>query len=229
VTLRQAIALALICAAIPAFAADQVGIKPGFSDSKGRQAVFNVQFPDAPPLQAGNAGAGTVAGEFERICLTADFDASKIDAAAAESSLELERSTLRYLGDRNTAPFDIDGWHGPSADVRLWMGASDAFRKLPFYIVDSGVVITGPMKNLPHQCNLDIASNGLADFPGLVRTLSEHIGSEPEYQKSGKRWGQASWRFSSPQGASIIGLRVDDLNRPAQLLHLGMVRIAEAD
>lgn len=223
-----ALVAAAFCAA-PALAQLQVGIKPSFSDDIGRQAVFDVQFPEAPPLRATAIDAESIASEFKRICLDTGMDAAQIDAAAPQSPLELRRTNVRFLGDRTTQAFDIDGWHGPSADVRIWNGAKDAFRKLPFYIVDSGVIITAPMKNLSPQCNLAISSTQLADFNGLTSALSSALGGPPAKAKSGKRWGQAHWKLAGSNGPVIVGLRVDDLNKPSQTLHLGVVRTAKVD
>ena len=228
--LQRSFLLALAAMAVPAAAAPrQVGILPGFTDELGRQAVFNVQFPDAPPLEASAVDARTVAAEFKRLCLDTGYDATRIDAAAATSPLQLSRSTLRFTGDRSTQAFDFDGWHGRSADIRIWTGDPRAFRKLPFHVVDSGVIITGPMKNLRPQCNLDVASTGLADFTGLVAALTETIGSAPARAKSGKKWGQAQWSLVGAAGPAIVGLRIDDLNKQSQTLHLGVVTSSKAD
>lgn len=225
----RAVLLAIGLLAAPVLAEKQVGILPSFSDEDGRQAVFNVQFPEAPPLQPAAIDATTIATEFKQLCLDTGMDAARIDATAAESTLKLSRSTLRFAGDRTTRPFNIDGWHGQSADVRIWSGAPDAFRKLPFFVVDSGVTITGPMKNLPSQCNLDVASTQLADFNGLTAALSGAFGSSPTKSKAGKRWGQARWTLAGPDGPAIVGLRIDDLNKPSQTLHIGVVRTAKAN
>ena len=216
--------LALGVSDVALAAKPQVGIMPGFSDRDGRQAVFAVQFPDAPPLEPAAVDSATIAAEFKRLCLDTEMDPARIDAAAAQSPLRLTRSTLRFAGDRSTRPFDFDGWHGRSADIRIRAGDPAAFRKLPFYVVDSGVVITGPMKNLPAQCNLDVASTDLADFDRLVAALTAAIGSAPVRAKSSRKWGQASWSAAGPAGASVIGLRIDDLHKPAQRLHLGVVK-----
>ena len=226
---HRLILLAAGLLATPAFAQLQVGIKPSFSDDIGRQAVFDVQFPEAQPLQATAIDAESIATEFKRLCLDTGMDAAQIDAAASQSPLELRRSSVRFLGDRSTQPFDIDGWHGPSADVRIWNGAKGAFRKLPFYIVDSGVIITTPMRNLSPQGNLASSSTQLADFNGLTTALSGALGGPPAKAKSGKRWGQAQWNLAGSNGPVIVGLRVDDLNKPSQTLHLGVVRTAKAD
>lgn len=226
---HRLVLLAAGLVAAPALAQLQVGIKPSFSDDIGRQAVFNVQFPEAPSLRATAIDAESIASEFKRLCLDTGMEASKIEAAASQSPLELRRSSVRFLGDRSTQPFDIDGWHGPSADIRIWNGARDSFRKLPFYIVDSGVIITTPMKNLPPQCNLAVSSTQLADFNGLTAALTAALDGPPAKAKSGKRWGQARWNLAGSNGPVIVGLRVDDLNKPSQTLHLGVVRTAKVD
>lgn len=220
---RIALLLALSATSVAVAAKPRVGILPGFTDKDGRHAVFNVQFPDAPPLEPAAADASTVAAEFKRLCLDSNMEPARIDAAAAQSPLGLSRSTLRSLGDRNTKPFDLDGWHGRSADVRIWSGDPAAFRKLPFYVVDANVMITGPMKNLQPQCNLDVASTALADFDGLVAAVTAAVGASPSRSNNSRKWGQATWPLG-PAGAGTIGLRIDDLHKPAQHLHLGVVK-----
>ena len=221
------VAMLVAAVAVPAAAQKPVGIMPGFSDESGRQAVFLVQFPEAPPLTPGAISAAQAAAEFKRLCLDAGLDAARTGAAAEASTLQLSPSPLRYSGDRNTAAFSFEGWHGPSADVRVWTGDPRAFRRLPFQVIDSGVVISGPMKRLLPQCNLALESVSLADFQALVASVSAAAGTQPVASKSGKRWGQARWSVQGPNGSLTIGLRVDGLNKGSQTLHLGVVQPAK--
>jgi hypothetical protein len=215
-----------LCLAAPAAAAERVaGSQVSFTDRHGRHAIFNVLFPDSPPLVAAELSPQTIAAEFDRLCLRTGFDQAALAAAAPQSGLGLASAPLRYRGDRTTQPFDISGWQGPAATARIWTGDERTFRRMPFIIVTAGVIITGPGPKMAPQCNLDVASTGAADFPALVSALSAVIGGEPANFDSGRRRGEATWRWTSPAGEQVtIGVRADDLNRPSQSIHLGAVK-----
>jgi hypothetical protein len=221
-----AAAAASLCLAAPAAAAERfVGSKVSFTDRHGRHAIFNVLFPESPALVPANLSPQTIASEFDRLCLRTGFDQAALAAAAPQSSLGLVSLPLRYSGDRRTQPFDIPGWQGPAATARIWTGDERAFRRMPFIIETAGVIITGPGPRMAPQCNLDVASTGAADFPALLAALSGAVGAEPANSHSGRRRGEATWRWTSPAGDQVtIGVRADDLNRPSQRIHLGAVK-----
>ncbi|HEX8191936.1 MAG TPA: hypothetical protein VF552_03470 [Allosphingosinicella sp.] len=221
-----AAAAASLCLAAPAAAAERVaGSQVSFTDRQGRHAIFDVLFPESPPLVPAALSPQTIAAEFDRLCLRTGFDQAALAAAAPQSALGLVSLPLRSLGDRRTPPFDIPGWQGPAATARIWNGDERTFRRMPFVIVTAGVIITGPGPRMAPQCNLDVASTAAADFPGLVGALSAAIGAEPASSQIGRRRGEATWRWTSPAGDQVtVGIRADDLNRPSQRIHLGAVK-----
>ena len=210
-----------------AWSATPPGSKVVLSDKYARPATINVYFPEAPPLQASSIDGAGFAAEFKRLCLDTGFDKASFDAAAAKSGLGLAETAVDYPGARGVPAFRIEGWYGRSASARLWLGDSQALRKLPWEVVDSGVVITGPNKPPVPQCNLDLASTALTDWDSTVEAMNGAIGAVGKAKRS-KKWAQAGWSIPKGDSRLVIGLRVDDLHKPSQTAHIGAVLVGGA-
>lgn len=225
---RGLLALAAMLTSAAAWSATPPGSQVVLSDKYARPTIINAYFPEAAPLQPSEIAGAAFAAEFKKLCLDTGFEKASFDEAASNSAFRLTETALNYPGARGVPAFRIDGWYGPSAAARLWLGDSRVLRKLPWIVVDSGVVITGPQKPPTPQCNLDLASTALGDWNASVEAFNGVIGAAGKAKRS-KKWAQASW--SVPRGASrlVIGLRVDDLHKPSQTAHIGAVLVDGAN
>jgi hypothetical protein len=225
---RGLLRLAAILTCGAAWGAIPPGSKVVLSDKYARPAFINVYFPEAAPLQPSNIAGAAFAAEFKRLCLDTGFAKASFDEAAASSAFRLTETAVNYPGARGVPAFRIDGWYGSSASARLWLGDSQALRKLPWEVVDSGVVITGPQKPPVPQCNLDLASTALTDWDAIVEAFNGAIGVAGKAKRS-KKWAQASWSIPSGTSRLVIGLRIDDLHKPGQAAHAGAVLVGGAN
>lgn len=222
--LRTLFVAAALLGAAPLAARPASGSMLVFTDVQGRPATFNVVFPDAPQFVPAAIAPETVAAEFSALCLATNFDPAALRSAAPQSTLGLAFLHLRYSGDRNTGPFDIDGWHGRSASARIWNGNPLQLRRLPTLVTMGGLQMTGPL-TLDPQCNVDVASTSLTDWNALLAALTAAIGRPPTRAGSGRRWAEARWEpAAGAADAVFIGVRLDGLNRPSQTIHIGIVR-----
>ena len=214
-------ALGALLFASAAFAAPP-GAKITVSDKLARPATINVYYAEAAPLVAAEIRPEQLAAEFKQLCLDTGLDAGRLSAAAPRSALGLRQVTIRNIATRGVPAFEVDGWYGAAASVRIWTTDPQSVRKLPWEVVDSGVIVTGPQKPPTPQCNLDIASTALADWDATLAALNAAIGTMGKAKRS-KKWAQAEWRSIVAGSPVLIGVRVDDLHRPSQMLHIGVV------
>jgi hypothetical protein len=222
--------VAALAATTPLLAADKTppGSQVVLSDKYARPTIINTYFPEAAPLQASPIDGAAFAAEFKRLCLDTGFSAPAFEGAAANSPFRLAKVAMNYPGARGVPAFNIDGWYGQSASARLWLGDSRALRRLPFTVIDAGVMITGPQTPPVPQCNLDVASTSLTDWDATVAAFDAAIGSAGGAKRS-RKWAQASWSLPVPTGKIVIGLRIDDLNKPEQTAHVGAVFSEKAE
>lgn len=224
---RGLVALAAMLTCAAASSATPPGSQVVLSDKYARPAIINTYFPEAAPLQPSDIAGAAFAAEFKRLCLDTGFEKASFDEAAANSAFRLVETMLDYPGARGIPAFRIDGWYGRSAAARLWLGDSQLLRKLPWMVVDSGVVISGPQKPPVPQCNLDVASTSLTDWDSIVEAFNGAVGASGKAKRS-KKWAQASWSIPKGESRLVIGLRIEDLHKPGQTAHIGAVLVGGA-
>ena len=216
------IRLITVASLLVAAATPPPGVRITVSDKYARPATIDVYYPEATPLVAGAIDPAELAAELKRLCLDTAFDAARLAAAAPRSAWSLQAVTLHNVATRGVPAFDVDGWYGPAASARIWRTDPAAVKKLPWFVIDSGVMITGPQKPPTPQCNVDVASTALNDWPATVAALDAAIGS-PGKPRGGKKWAQAEWAATVGGQPAVIAIRVDDLNKPSQTAHIGVV------
>lgn len=198
------------------------------SDSYGRPMTVGSQVDVREGLSPTSMTGVTAAEAFANLCLSAEFSAAALEAAATASPLgfRMQEAVLPESG-KNPAVRQAR-MAAPSALATFWTGDETGFKGRPIVIRSRGALVMGtygPFKALGTQCNLSLALSGVSDLQPLADRLVVLTGGTPEKIVVKSGWADGTIALADGRRVTFAVVQAD---KPVSLVHFTVQKIEGA-
>ena len=195
------------------------------SNDWGRGATVGAMEDLREDLPPADVSGPDVVAEFKRLCLDTNFDAAAHAQAALGSSWGFERREVLLAPGGKKPAFAFVDYRSGSAITSLWRGENgEALKGWGYAARSRGAIVTGPVKAkdlYAPQCNLSVATRGVADAGPLAAALEQALGQPAAKAVLKGSFADGHWTIAAPSGETRrVSFDVVDMKKAIQLVHL---------